>query len=211
MNNCKLPELEQDLPTSRQNSRMSSRLSGKRSSRSQFQQVVVDIPFDIVRASANAIWNCCRSAQNRKMITSSEIPPYLIRLLERTGNEDIHFPVIGIINSCAVDVSWLLCGILYCGCNLYTEECNMTVVRLLVCHWFSLFLSLFSLFLLIDCFSKVHALRWTLVSCCPSNEEREKTLSDFSIENFFCGMYIIICSWFQYLVWIPTNSNWGVS
>ena len=107
MNNCKLPELEQDLPISRQNSRMSSRLSGKRSSRSQLQQVTFDIPLDIVKASANAVWNCCRSAMNRKMVTSSEIPPYLIRLLERTVNEDIHFPVIGIINSCAVDVSCL--------------------------------------------------------------------------------------------------------
>ena len=107
MNNCKLPALEQDSPASRQTSRMSSRLSGKRSSRSQIQQIISDIPFDVVRASASAIWNCCRSVLNRKMVTSSDIPPYLIRLLERTVNEDIHFPVIGIINSCAVDVSFL--------------------------------------------------------------------------------------------------------
>ena len=71
-------------------------------------QVVVEIPSGIVRASANAVWNCCRSALNRKMVTSSEIPPYLIRLLERTISEDIHLPVIGIINSCAVDVSHLV-------------------------------------------------------------------------------------------------------
>lgn len=105
MNNCKLTELEQDLPVSRQASRMSSRMSGKNSSRSQIHQVMADIPLDIVRASANAVWNCCRSALNRKMVTSSEIPPYLIRLLELTTNEDIHLPVIGIINSCAIDVS----------------------------------------------------------------------------------------------------------
>ena len=107
INHCKLPELEEDVSLSRQNSRMSSTLSGKlsRSSKSHIQSTLADVPLDKVRASANAIWNCCKSQRNRKLVISSEIPPYLIRLLERTADEDIHVPVIGIIRSCSTDVS----------------------------------------------------------------------------------------------------------
>eukprot|EP00795_Rhopilema_esculentum_P013339 gene13339-4187_t len=118
LKNLKLPELEQEIDISRQNSRMSSRLSGKRSSKSHMlQHAALDVPLEVVRASASAVWNCCRSPANRKVVTSSDILPFLIRLLEKTTDETIHMPVIGIIHSCAVDTTFkkymLSAGLLY--------------------------------------------------------------------------------------------------
>ena len=83
------------------------------------QHAALEIPLEVVRASASAVWNCCRSPANRKVVTSSDILPFLIRLLERTTDETIHMPVIGIIHSCAVDVSHCCQIVIFTTCVMY--------------------------------------------------------------------------------------------
>lgn len=67
----------------------------------------VERDIEVARCGALALWSCSKSKKNKLAMKRAGVIPLLVRLL-KSPHENMLIPVVGTLQECASEVSYLL-------------------------------------------------------------------------------------------------------